>query len=87
MLFEDILLLLGLGTSVFLIGIPFYKLVKLLVPKKRNRVAEAQERLAAAKAEAEAAQLEKQAEKIYEDLYQEALEDDDDETTNNRRRV
>ena len=86
MLFEDILFLLGLGTSIFFIGIPVYKFVKAVLPQKRNRVAEAKARLEAAKAEMEAAKLEKQADQIYEEIYQDALEDND-ETNNNRRRV
>lgn len=85
MLFEDIMLLLGLGVGTFFIGIPIYKLLRAVTPKKRNPVKEAQERLEATKADAEAARLNKEAEKVYEEIYQEALDDED--TTNNRRRV
>jgi len=86
MLFEDMLLLLGLGVSVFLIGIPFYKLVRTIIPEKRDPVKEAKIRLETARADAEAAKLNKEAEKVYEGLYNEALEDED--TTNeNRRRL
>jgi hypothetical protein len=85
MLFEDILLLLGLGASIFLIGIPFYKLVRAVIPERRDPVKEAKIRLETAKADAEAAKLNKEAEKVYEGLYNEALEDET--TTENRRRV
>ena len=33
------------GGAVFLIGIPFYKLIRAIVPQKRNVLAEAKERL------------------------------------------
>lgn len=87
MLFEEILILLGLGTSVFLIGIPFYKLVRAMIPERRDPVKEAKIRLEAAKADAEAAKLNKETEKVYEEIYHDVLEDDDETTNENRRRV
>lgn len=86
MLFEDILILLGLGTSVFLIGIPFYKLIRMALPEKRDPVKEARIRLETAKADAEAAKLNKETEKVYEEIYHDILEDDET-TTEGRRRI
>jgi hypothetical protein len=86
MLFEDILMLIALGSSVFFIGIPIWKLIKTIVPQKRDPVAEAKQRLAVAKADAEAAKLNKEAEKVYEELYQDVLQDDET-NENNRRRI
>lgn len=86
MLFEDILLLLGLGTSIFFIGIPIFKFLRAITPEKRDPVKEAKIRLETAKADAEAARLNKETEKVYEEIYQDAL-GEDEETTNNRRRV
>lgn len=78
MLFETILLLIIAAASVFLIGIPVYKLAKEVLPKKRkNPTVEAKERLEQARLELEAAKLNKEAEKLYEKMYAEALEDED----------
>lgn len=78
MLFEDIMLLLLAGSSVFLIGIPVFKLVKTILPKERkNPVADARERLEQARLELEAARLNKESEKLYEQMYNEALEEDE----------
>lgn len=84
MLFEDILLLLGLGAGVFFIGIPLYKIVRIILPQKRDPVKEAKQRVEVARADAEAAKLNKEAEKIYEELYSDVL--DDNKTTNENRR-
>lgn len=77
MLFEDIILLLLFGVGIFLIGIPTYKLVAAIVPKKRNPLKEAKERLELVRVEIEAAKLNKEAEKLAENLYSETLDDDD----------
>lgn len=77
MWFEDLLLLALLGSGVFLIGIPLYKLTKVLHPKKRNPLHEAQERLDQAKLEVQAARLDKEREKLYNQMYNEALEDEE----------
>ena len=77
MWFEDILLLALLGSGVFLIGIPLYKLTKVLHPKKRNPLNEAQERFEQAKLEVQAARLDKEREKLYNQMYNEALEDEE----------
>lgn len=77
------MLLLLAGSSVFLIGIPCYRLIKAVLPKERkNPVVDAKERLEQARLELEAARLNKESEKLYEQMYQEALEDDD--TNNNQ---
>jgi len=78
MLFEVILMWLTLGAAVFLIGIPVFKLVKAVLPKKeRNPLAEAKVRLEHARLEVEAAKLNKETERLYENLYQEALAEDE----------
>ena len=77
MWFEDLLLLALLGSGVFLIGIPLYKLTKVLHPKKRNPLHEAQERFDQAKLEVQAARLDKEREKLYNQMYNEALEDEE----------
>lgn len=65
------------GLAIVLIGVPFYKLVKEIVPKKRDPVAEAKQRLVQAQLEIEAAKLNKEAEQIYEKLYSDTLENKD----------
>lgn len=86
MLIEDIMLLCLLGVAVFLIGVPVFRLVKAVLPKKRvNPVVEAKERLETARLTVEAAKLDKEAEKLYEDLYQEALEDQENEQHKEKR--
>lgn len=86
MLFEDIILLLLLGSGVFLIGIPMYKLVKAVLPqKRRNPVKDAQEELEQARLQLEAARLNKERERIYEQMYSETLEDDSENNSTKRR--
>lgn len=78
MWFEDLLLLALLGSGVFLIGIPLYKLAKVLRPaKKRNPLNEAQDRYEQAKLEVQAARLDKESEKLYNQMYEEVLQDED----------
>lgn len=78
MLFEDIMLLILLGSGVFLIGIPCYKLVRKIIPAKRNPLVDAKERLEQARLEVEAARLDKEREKLYNQMYNEVLEDEVD---------
>jgi len=85
MLLEDILLLILAGSGVFFIGIPFYKLLRRIVPEKRNPVKEAQERLEQARLELEAARLNKEIEKTYETMYDESLNENDTENSNRRK--
>jgi hypothetical protein len=83
MLLEDILILLLMGSGIFLIGIPLFKLVRAVVPNNRNPVKEAKERLEQARLELEAAQVNKEVEKVYENLYSDVSEDE----TENRRKL
>lgn len=76
MWFEDIMLLALLASGVFLIGIPLYKLGRYLVPNKRNSLIQAKERLEQARLDAEAARLNKETEKLYNKMYEEALQDE-----------
>lgn len=79
MWFQDLLLLALLASSIFFIGIPLFKIVKLLIPKKdRNPLEEARNRLERARLESEAAQLNKETEKLYSKMYEEALQHEDD---------
>ena len=77
MWFEQLMLLLLLASSVFLIGIPLFKLVGRLIPKKRDPLAEARARFEQAQLEVEAARLDKEREKLYNKMYTEALQDEE----------
>lgn len=77
MWFEDILMLMMLASGVFLIGIPTFKFLHAITPKKRNSLEEAKQRLEQARLDAEAARLNKEAEKLYEQMYEEATEDEE----------
>lgn len=80
MWFEDLMLLALLASGVFFIGIPIFKFVKAVTPRKRvDPLVEAKARLEQARLEAEAAHLNKEAEKIYDHLYEETLQEDDEE--------
>lgn len=85
MLFEDIMLLILLGSSVFLIGVPFYKLVKKVVPHKKNPLVDAKERLEQARLEVEAIRLDKEREKLYNQMYKEVLEDEEETQKQEKR--
>jgi hypothetical protein len=76
MLIEDLLLAGAIGLVALLAGWPFLKLLKTAPWKRRNPLAQAQERLRAAKLEAEAARLHREADRIYEDIYRDALAGD-----------
>lgn len=78
MLFEDILLLMILASGVLLVGVPTFKFLHSITPKKRNNLAEAKERLEQARLDAEAARLNKEAEKLYEQMYEETLQDEEE---------
>jgi hypothetical protein len=84
MLLEDIMILLLIGSGIFLVGVPFYKIVKAVVPATRkDPVKDARERLERARLELEAAKVNKETEKLYDDLYSEITEDN----TENRRKL
>jgi hypothetical protein len=76
MAFEILLLLIALGLGFFFIGIPLIKLVKLLLPQKKNPLLEAKAKLELARLEAEAAKVMKETENVYGELYKDVLEDD-----------
>lgn len=76
MLFEGLLIMVLVTCTVLLIGIPAYKMIRELIPKKANPLADAKIRLEVARQEIEAARLNKEAEKIYNSLYEEVLQDD-----------
>ncbi len=78
MWFEDLLLLALLASGVFLIGIPLYKIVRYLIPQKKNPLADAKERLEQARLEVEAARLDREREKLYNQMYTEALEEQEE---------
>ena len=80
--FEGILMLIILASAVFLIGIPLSKLVKMMLPRRTDPVVEASQRLEAARKEAEAARLNKEAEKVYSSLYEDVLQDDEGKKRN-----
>ncbi len=78
MLLEDILLAVAIGVVLLVVGWPLYRLLKTAAPEWRRRdpLAEAHARLKAAQREAEAARLNREADRIYEKLYDDALTDD-----------
>lgn len=84
LLFEELLILLAGGFSIFLIGIPGYKLFRSLIPPKRDPLKEAQERLKQARLDAEAAKLNKETQHLYDQMYHEVLEDEDSLTSENK---
>lgn len=74
----ELMLIAGLMIiSFFLIVLPLCKFYRALAPVKRDALKEAKMRLDVAKAEAEAAVLNKETEKLYEEIYSEVLEDSD----------
>lgn len=73
--FEGILLALLVGVGILMVGLPLVKVFRILFPKKTDSLKEAQERLEIARKEREAARLNKEAEKVYSELYNEALEE------------
>ena len=75
MLLEDILILLLIGSMIFFIGIPLYKIAKKLMPKKPNPLKDAKVRLEQVRLEVEAAKLNKEAEKLISGMYEETLEE------------
>lgn len=83
MLLEDLIFLILLGTSAYFIGIPLLKaggqILRNRFPKKVNPLEEAKARLEQAHLEAEAARINKETEKLYDELYAETLEDEESE--------
>jgi hypothetical protein len=73
--FEGILLALLVGVGILMVGVPLVKVFRIMFPKKTDSLKEAQERLEIARKEREAARLNKEVEKVYSELYNEALEE------------
>jgi hypothetical protein len=76
MLLEDILLAVALGAGLVVFGVPLVRFLKVVPWRRKDPLAEAHERLRRAKIEAEVARVNREAEKIYEGLYEETLADD-----------
>ena len=76
MLLEDILLALAAGVVLVVVGASIVRFLKVAQWRRKDPLAEAQERLRIAKLEAEVARVNREAEKIYEHLYEETLTDD-----------
>jgi hypothetical protein len=77
MLLEDVLLVVAIGLIGLLVGWPILRLYKSAPWRKRDPLAEAQERLRVAKIEEEAARLNREADSIYEKLYDESLAEEE----------
>jgi hypothetical protein len=75
MLLEDLLLAAAVGVALIVAGVPIVRLAKLAPWRRKDPLAEAQERLRIAKLEAEVARVNRETEKIYEGLYGDALGD------------
>lgn len=84
MLFEQFLLLSAVVIVVFFIAIPLYKIIKQIIPVKKDPVKEAKIRLELAQKELEAAKIHKETEKLYTDLYKDVLEDNSSEKGNRK---
>jgi len=86
MLIEDILLILfGSGISFLFVVRPIYKFIVAVIPREKDSLKEAKERLEIARKEIEAAKLNKQTEELYEKMYKETLEDEFSETEENNK--
>jgi hypothetical protein len=77
MLLEDLLLLAAIGIVGLGVGLPIVRLYKSAPWRKRDPLAEAKERLRVAKIDAEAARVNREADRIYEELYQESLAEEE----------
>jgi uncharacterized membrane protein len=77
MLLEDILLVVAATAVILFVGAPIVRLWKAANLRRRDPLAEARERLRVAKVEAEAARLNREADEIYEHLYDETLDRDE----------
>jgi hypothetical protein len=76
MMLEDILLALGVGIVLLAVGLPIFRFLKVATWRRRDPLAEAHERLRLAKLEAEAEKINREADRIREQLYEQALTDD-----------
>jgi TPP-dependent pyruvate/acetoin dehydrogenase alpha subunit len=89
MLLEDILLAVVIGVVLLLVVWPAYRLVKTATPEWRRRdpLAEAKARLKAAQTEAEAARIHREADRIYEKLYDDTLADGEEAGVEDQERA
>lgn len=77
--FEGLMILMMLGIGVVFVGLPLYKLGQKLLPSNPNPVKQAKKRLAAAKADLEAVRINHETDRLYDNLYREAIEDENSE--------
>ncbi|MGH7439043.1 MAG: hypothetical protein ACRENE_25420 [Polyangiaceae bacterium] len=73
---EDLWLVVAVGIVLGVAGWPVYLLAHRWTRRNRDPLAEAHERLRAAQREAETARVNRETERIYDDLYKEAIEDE-----------
>jgi len=73
MLLEDLLLAIAIGTIGLVLGLPTVRFLKAALQRRKDPLAEAHERLRLAKLEAEVARVNREAERIYETLYDDTL--------------
>ena len=73
MLLEDLLLAVAIGVALLGVGVPIARFLKVARWRRPDPLAEARERLRIAKLEAEVARVNREADKIYEELYDETL--------------
>jgi hypothetical protein len=77
MLLEDLLLLAAIAVVGLVVGLPIVRLYKSAPWRKRDPLAEAKERLRVAKIDAEAARVNREADSIYEKMYEESLAEEE----------
>ena len=73
MMLEDLLLAAAVGIVLLMVGAPIVRLIQRAPWRPRDPLAEAHERLRIAQREAEAERVNREAEKIYQQLYAETL--------------
>ena len=76
MLLEDLLLAVAIGIVGLFVGLPLVRLLRGASWRRKDPLAEAHERLRKAKLEAEAARVNREAEQIYERMYDETMSSD-----------
>ncbi len=76
MLLEDLMLAFAAVVVVSMVGWSMYRFLKVAPWRRRDPLAEAHERLRLAKLEAEAERVNREADRIREQLYEQALADD-----------
>lgn len=76
MLLEDLLLAVAIGIIGLVVILPLARILRAAPWRRKDPLAEAHERLRQAKLEAEAARVNREAERIYERMYEETLPGD-----------